>query len=69
MANIARGKAECFIFYIARGKAIFQVSAIKNFFAITKHTNCANYVDTSRQIRTNFLFCYVYYLYWPRMTV
>ena len=69
MANIARGEAkcyisievECFVFHIARGRAMI-LSVIKNFLAITKHTNCANYVNTSHQIRINSLCCNVYYL-------
>ena len=54
MANIARGKAECYISIRAECRVLYfpystwqgnDLSVIKNFLAITKHTNCANYAS------------------------
>ena len=59
MANIAQGEAECYISIEAKCLVLYflysmwqgnDLSVIKNFLAITKHTNCADYLDTSHQI-------------------
>ena len=68
MANIARGKAECYISIEAKSQVLYfpysmwqgsDLSVIKNYLSITKHANCADYVDASRQIWTNSLCCNV----------
>ena len=54
MANIARGEAECYINIEAECRVLYfpystwqgnDLSVIKNFLAITKHTNCADYTS------------------------
>ena len=71
MANTAQGEAKCYISIEAKCRVLYftygmwqgnDLSVIKNFFAIIKITNCADYVNTSHQIWINSLFCNVYYL-------